>query len=288
MTTDLIEIDTDSEEFTSLALRRGWGDGLPMIAPTPERVEEQLAYCPADPDDSIGTVPPVNNEATYRAVAANTVMAGCLPEYFPVVVSAVRALLEPAFNLYGLQATTNPGGPMVMVNGPVAEEIGLNAAGNVFGQGWRANATIGRAVRLVLNNIGGAKPQTVDRATQGFPGKFTMCAAENERESPWPAFHVSRGMAATDSAVTVLAVQAFHNIIDISSRTGRGVLLSMAAGMGAWGTNDMTHGGEPALILSPEHAAIMPATGGPKWTSVGSCSSTHGSICGGWTRTVRR
>lgn len=264
MRADLLElpVDTvDTGDFTEWALERGWGDGLPLVPPTPERVEEHLAYCPWDPDESVGTVPPANREAEYRVIAANTVMAGCRPRFFPVVVEAVRALLEPAFNLYGLQATTNPGGPMVLVGGPVAEEIGCNGAGNVFGQGWAANATIGRAVRLVLNNIGGGKPQSVDRATHGFPGKYTMCGAENERESPWPPFHADRGVDASASAVTVFSVQGFHNIIDLTSGTARDLLLSLSAGMSAWGTNDMTHGGTPFLVLSPEHAAIVAGNG---------------------------
>lgn len=261
---DLLEVDASPEGFLSYSLEQGWGDGLPLIPPTLERVEAMLSYCAWDPDTSVGAVPPANNEATYRVLAANAVMAGCDPRYFPVVAAAVEALLDPAFNMYGLQATTNPGGPMVILGGPIAEEIGCNGAGNVFGQGWRANATIGRAVRLTLNNVGGAKPQTVDRSTHGMPGKFSMCAAENERESPWPAFHVSRGLDEGTSAVTILSVQGFHNIIDMTSSTAHDVLLSVAAGMGAWGTNDMTHGGDPAIVFAPEHANIIAGDGWSK------------------------
>lgn len=263
MTAELVDIEDTIEGYTAYAQAQGWGDGLPLVPPTPERVEQHLAYAPADPDVSLGSVPPANNEATYEAVAANTVMAGCLPEYLPVVTTALTALLDPTFNLYGFQATTNPGGPMVLVGGPIARELDINGGGGVFGQGWQANATIGRAIRLALLNIGGAKPQTVDRATHGFPGKYSMCAAENEAESPWPPFHVRRGLDPDDSAVTVLSVQGFHNMIDLTSTTARDVLTSFAAGMSAWGTNDMTHGGEPVLVLAPEHAEIIASDG---WT----------------------
>ncbi|MDQ3734443.1 MAG: hypothetical protein M3400_10670 [Actinomycetota bacterium] len=263
-TIELAESEATEEGFNSFALERGWGDGLPLIAPTPERLAAHLRYCPHDPEESIGTVPPANHEATYEAVAANAVMAGCRPEYLPVIVAAVSALLDPAFNLYGLQATTNPGGPLVLIGGPVAEEIDCNGGGNAFGQGWRANATIGRAIRLILNNIGGAKPQVIDRATQGFPGKYSMCVAENRAKTPWPEFHVSRGMEPSESAVSVFSVQGFHNIIDLTSSTARDVLLTMSAGMSAWGTNDMTHGGQPVIVLAPEHANLIAVEGWSK------------------------
>lgn len=261
MSVELLEVEGSVEDFTAHAQQQGWGDGFPLIPPTPERIEQHLVYCPRDPDTSLGPVPPANHEATYRVIAANTVMAGCRPEYFPIVVTAVEALLDPAFNLYGLQATTNPGGPMVLVGGPLARELDINGGGNAFGQGWPANATIGRAVRLVLLNLGGSTPQSVDRATHGFPGKYSMCAAENEAQSPWAPFHVRRGLDPDTSAVTVLSVQGFHNIIDFTSTTAHDILVSLSAAMGAWGTNDMTHGGEPALVLAPEHADIIASEG---------------------------
>ena len=257
MTTELIEVDADVLAFTAQSRERGWGDGLPLVPPTPELVDAHLASCRHDPDESLGAVPPLNHEATYRTVAANAVMAGCLPEYFPVVTTAVAAMLDPAFNLYGLQATTNPGGPLVLVGGPIVGALDINGGGNAFGQGWTANATIGRAVRLVLLHVGGGRPQENDRATHGMPGKYSMCAAENEPESPWAPFHVRHGLDEGTNAVTIFSVQGFHNIIDLTSTTARDIMISLSAGMSAWGTNDMTHGGEPVLVLSPEHAAIM-------------------------------
>ena len=257
-------VEDSLEAFNALAEEQGWGDGLPLVPPTLERVEAMLAYCDRDPGESIGRVAPNWADATYEAVAINAVMAGCRPEYFPVVCAAVEAVVDPAFNLYGIQATTNPVAPFVLVNGPIARELNFNARGNAFGQGWSANATVGRALRLVLLNIGGGKPQTLDRATQGFPAKYTFCAAENESESPWDPYHVERGFGREDSAVTVMGTQAFHNIIDITSRNAVDVLTTMAAGMAVWGTNNMTHGGEPVLVLSPEHAQMCADEGWSK------------------------
>lgn len=261
---ELIRVEDSVEAFYALAEERGWGDGFPLVPPTAERVLAMLRFCDRDPQESLGQVPPEWAEATYEKIAVNAVMAGCRPEYFPVVCAAVSAVLDPAFNLYGVQATTNPVAPLVIVNGPVAKELDFNARGNAFGQGFRANATVGRALRLVLLNVGGGKPQTLDRATQGFPGKYSFCAAENEDESPWEPLHVERGCRREESAVTVMGIQAFHNIIDLVAKTPGDLLTHLAAGMAVWGTNNMTHGGEPALALPPEHAAIVARDGWSK------------------------
>ncbi len=258
-----MSVEDSYEAFTAFAEDQGWGDGLPLVPPTPERVRAMLKYCDRDPQETLGAVAPQWGESTYEKVAINAVMAGCSPAHFTVVCAAVAAVVDPIFNLYGIQATTNPVAPLIIVNGPVAKELSFNSRGNALGQGWRANATVGRALRLVLLNIGGGKPQTLDQATQGFPGKYTFCAAENEEESPWEPLHVERGCQRDESAVTVMGTQAFHNIIDITGKTAADVLTTMAAGMSAWGTNNMTHGGEPVLVLSPEHAAIVAKDG---WT----------------------
>ncbi len=264
LSSERIAVEDSLDAFYALAEERGWGDGFPLVPPTAERVAAMLRFCDRDPQESLGQVPPEWAEATYEKVAVNAVMAGCRPEYFPVVCAAVSGVVDPAFNLYGIQATTNPVAPLVVVNGPVAKALDFNARGNAFGQGWRANATVGRALRLVLLNIGGGKPQTLDRATQGFPGKYSFCVAENEDVSPWEPLHVERGCRREESAVTVMGIQAFHNIIDIVSKTAPDVLTNMAAGMAVWGTNNMTHGGELALALSPEHAAIVAGDGWSK------------------------
>src|SRR5439155_187029 len=180
------------ERFTS----EGWTDGLPIVPPTEERVAQMLAFSALDPSLSLGPMPPRWGEATITTLAVNGVMAGCKPEYFPVIVTAVKAILGKPFNLYGIQGTTNPASPVLIVNGPIAREIGLNARGNLFGPGFRANATIGRAIRLIMTTIGGGVPQQADKSTLGNPAKYTCCFAENEVDSPWAPLHVERGFEA--------------------------------------------------------------------------------------------
>ncbi|HEU0316240.1 MAG TPA: redoxin domain-containing protein, partial [Solirubrobacteraceae bacterium] len=178
---------------------RGFSDGLPVVPPTPERVEAMLGG--RDPGRSLGTVPPVHGEATLERVAACAVLAGCRPDYFPLVVAAVEAALEPSFNAHGIGVTTQPAAPVLIVNGPARDRVGLNSGMGALGPGFRANATIGRALRLVLSLTGGAAPGGLDRSTLGHPGKVGLCIAENEERSPWPPFHVERGFPADASTV---------------------------------------------------------------------------------------
>ena len=201
--------DAIFERFT----REGWTDGLPIVPPTEERVARMLAGTDFDPSCSLGPMPPSWGEATIAKLAVNAVMAGCTPEYFPVIVTAVRAMLAKPFNLYGIQGTTNPATPVLIVNGPITREIGINARGNLFGPGFRANATIGRAIRLIMTTIGGGVPQQADKAMLGNPAKYTCCFAENEAQSPWPPLHVERGFAPGTSTVTVFGGAAPANII---------------------------------------------------------------------------
>lgn len=254
-------VGSNLEDYQDLVAAKGWGDGLPVVPPTPARVGAMLDAVGHPADLSLGQMPPSRRETTVQAVAVNAVMAGCRPEHFAVVVAAVGAVLDPAFNLYGIQATTNPVAPLVLVNGPVAGELGFNAGSNAFGTGWPANATVGRALRLAMSNIGDAKPDGSDRATHGFPGKFTFCAAENEAASPWPPFHVSRGFEATDSVVTVMGIAQFHNIVEFVATAPEEILAVLAANLAVPGTNNISYGGEPALALCPEHAAILGSGG---------------------------
>ncbi|MBI3953883.1 MAG: hypothetical protein HY330_05160 [Chloroflexi bacterium] len=241
---------------------RGWGDGLPVIPPTPERVERMLGALPGHaPQESLGQMPPRWGEATVEKLAINAVMAGCTPAAFPVVVAATRALLEPQLNLYAVQATTNPVAPLCVVNGPIAEELDINSGLGAFGQGWWANATIGRALRLVLLNVGGGRPGILDRATQGQPAKYTFCVAENEAESPWEPLHVERGLPQEQSAVTLLGVAGTLNILDLGSKDAEGILTMVAGSMTALGSNNMLLGGAPVVALCPEHAAILAREG---------------------------
>lgn len=254
---EMVGVGDAWEDFQALADDRGWGDGLPLVPPTRERVETMLGVESDTRNESLGRVPPSWREATREAVAVNSVMAGCSPDVFPVVCAAVSATLEPSFNLYGIQATTNPVAPLIVVNGPRRDWLRLNGGTNAFGPGWQSNATLGRALRLVHSNIGDAKPWGNDRATHGFPAKFTFCAAENEEMSPWEPLHVERGFAPTDTVVTVMGIQAFHNVVEFIATEPDEILASLAANMAVPGTNNVSYGGEPVLVIAPEHARLI-------------------------------
>jgi len=247
-------------------VNRGFGeagltDGLPIVPPTQERVAQMVAGSGLAAALSIGKVPPIWGEATVERIAANAVMAGCRPAYMPVVVAALRAALDSRFNLHGVQCTTHVTTPLVVVHGPIAAELGVNGANNCFGQGTPANATIGRAVRLALVNLGGALPGDIDRATFGHPGKYTYCIAENEAESPWPAFAVdSAGLAAGASAVTVFAAEAPHNVNNHSFDPYR-LLDAVAGTMATPGANNYYVMGDYAVVLGIDHARILNAAG---------------------------
>lgn len=252
-----LQVGAELEEFQDLAEAEGWADGLPLVPPTPERVGVVLEHVGGDGERSLGAVPPSWREATVEAVAVNAVMAGCRPEHFPFVLAAVSCVVDPVFNLYGIQATTNPVAPLVVVNGPGAVAHGFNGSTNAFGPGWRANATVGRALRLVMANIGDAKPDGSDRATHGFPGKFSFCVAENQAASPWEPLHVERGFRATDTTVTVMGIAQFHNVVEFVATDAGELLDAIAANLSVPGTNNISYGGEPVFVFCPEHAAIV-------------------------------
>ncbi len=249
------------EEIDAHYQEHGWTDGLPIVPPTEAAVREFLKVSDRDPREVVGVLPPRQGEATVERIAVNAVMAGCRPEYFPVILAGIEALADPLFNLDSLQATTHPVATLLVVNGPIAREIGLNAGYNAFGQGFRANVTIGRAVRLVLMNVGGGLPGTGDRATQGSPAKIAYCVAENEAESPWEPLHVEAGLPAETSTVTAFGCEGPHNIQDHYSNTGLGVLLTVAGAMGQAGSNNLLGRGWPLLSLGPEHAATIARDG---------------------------
>ncbi len=262
MTLELREV-ASLDEVQDLVDRECWGDGLPVIPPTPERVDRMLASTDLGPDEVLAHLPPQMGPATVRKVAINAVLAGCRPEHFPVVLAAVRALASPELNLLAIQVTTGPAGPLVLVNGPVAGELGMNSGAGALGPGNRANATIGRAVRLVLLNIGGAIPGAVDMATIGQPGKYTACLAENEAQNPWQPLHVERGFDPATSAVTVFAVEAPINVNDIAARSAHSMLRIAATNMSIIGPA-LYFRTEPLLALSPEHARLIAGDGWSK------------------------
>ena len=219
------------------------------MPPTPERVAEFLDYVKKQPDDVVGIIPTRRREITAEKVAINAVMAGCLPEYMPVLVTAVEAMCEEQFNIHGTSASTAGTGHMVVVHGPIVKELDINYANNLFGPTKRANATIGRAIRLILMNVCGSVPGVLDKSTFGHPGKYSYCIAENEELSPWEPLHVERGLTLETSAVTVYAGNAPHQYDDHSSHSAEGILTSVANGILG---QAIPNGGEFMVIISPE------------------------------------
>jgi hypothetical protein len=256
-----VDAPDDLDGFQVWLMEQGWGDGLPAIPPSRERVAAMLAGARRDRDEVVAILVPRLGRATVEAIAANAVMAGALPEHLPVILAAVEAVADPSFNLQAVQTTTHPCSPLVIVNGPIADRLGMNAGGNVFGQGTRANAAIGRALRLTLQNVGGARPGREDRATQGHPGKYAFCIAENAAASPWEPLSVERGFSAADSTVTVCGSEGPHNINDHGSTTPEGIMTTVAGTAAIAGSNNLYLGGEPLIVLGPEHAATAASTG---------------------------
>jgi len=261
-----MSIDSDDawEKAQDELAAAGRSDGLPLVPPTPERIERMLKPHGFRRDAVVAKLMPAFADATWRNIAENAVMAGCRPEYLPVIGAAIEALAVDEFNLLGIQTTTGSATPVVIVNGPVAGAIGMNAAGNALGPGNRANATIGRAMRLVLQNVGGAIPGVGDMATLGQPGKYTFCFAENEAASPWPPLHVERGYAADISVVTVVGASGIVEIVDSSSASAEDLIHTYANSMLIAGTISMSGfigGGEPLIIMPPEHAVFLSGAG---------------------------
>lgn len=227
-----LEADDDFDAINALYLERGWGDGLPIVPPTAERVERMLAYCDRPWDGPIAKIAPRYGDATPLKLAANAVMAGCRPEYFPLFMLAIEAMCEERFNLYGVQATTHPCAPLVIVNGPVRSELALNSGQNAFGPGVPANATIGRAIRLALVNIGGAVPGAGDMSTFGAPSKYSYVVAENEERNPWEPISIERGYPREASTVTVIGAECPHNVNDHESLSAEDLIVAVIGGAG--------------------------------------------------------
>ena len=254
------EVSDDLEAIQALIRERRWGDGLPVIPPSMERVERMLAHNGYSPDTVVASIAPGFGVATLQNIAANAVMAGCAPEHLPLVVAAVQAVAQAQFNLQGIQATTNSVAVWVVVNGPGAQHLGINAGINCLGQGAWANATLGRALHLVLQNVGGALPGEMDRATHGQPGKIAFCCAENEAASPWQPLHVERGFRPDATTVTVVGAEGTMNM-NSHAKDADQLLDAFAQTMIHPPSNEYTHGGEPWLILGPEHAEVLHRAG---------------------------
>ena len=245
------------EDEHELCFSRGWSDGLPVVPPTPVRVLRMLKGTARDPQEVVGDIPPDNAPCTVEKIAINAVMAGCKPEYMPVVLAAVEAALAPEFAMHGLLCTTYFSGPMIVVNGPVARRIGMNCGVNALGQGNRANASIGRALQLVVRNVGGGVPGGIDRATLGWPGKYTLCFAEDESDPDWLPLGVERGVSPGASAVTLFGGGGLIPNMDEGSRTPQSLARSLAMTLNAVAHPKLVHSADAFLVLSPEHWAIF-------------------------------
>lgn len=233
---------------------RGWTDGLPVVAPTEARVLRMLEGTSLAPDEVVAVVPPDLVEVTVEKIAVNAVLAGCRPEYLPFVIAAVQAICTDEFNIHGVLATTMPVGPVIVANGPGTRAIGMGCGGNVLGQGNRANLTIGRAVQLVVRNVGGGRPGEVDRATHGNPGKLSFCFAEDELASPWTSLAESRGVPAGRDAVTVFAGEGPRCVVDQLTRDAAGLATSLAACLRSVHHPKLPLAFDAVLVVGPEHA----------------------------------
>src|SRR5262247_838459 len=220
--------DLDAVEF---CFQQGWTDGLPVIPPTPERVEAMLAAARLDPKQEIAFITNRSVSITAEKVAINAVMAGCRPEYMGVVVAAVEGIGDPAWGYHGPGTSTGGAAVLMIVNGPIARQLDINSGDNLFGPGWRSGLTMGRALRLVMRNVCGSRPGLLDRGTLGHPGKISYVIAENEAESPWTPLHVERGFRPEQSTVTVMAAESPHQFYNQLSNTAEGVLTTLADNM---------------------------------------------------------
>jgi hypothetical protein len=251
----------DAWEANEFYQQRGWTDGLPIVPPTEASVLACLRAADLSPGDLVGIEPVRQRPVTAEKVAVNAVMAGCLPAYLPVVVAVLRAMCHEQFNLHGSSASTGGSAPFIVVNGPVRTAIGMNATHNVLGQGARANATIGRAVRLVLTNVLGYVPGQLDRSTLGHPGKFTFCLAEDEDESSWTPLAQERGAPAGCSAVTVMACGAPRQVMNEWTRAPEDILETFAADMRHNMLTYSVWAGSYALVIPTQLREILVAAG---------------------------
>jgi hypothetical protein len=242
---------------------QGWTDGLPVVPPTEPAVDACVAALGGEPERVECKVPPRHGSLTREVLAINLVMAGGKPEYAPVVRAAMLAMTQNAFNLNGVQATTHMAAPLLIVNGPVARQIGMNGDCNAFGSGNRANATIGRALRLIMLNVGGGRPGDLDKSTLGHPGKYTYAVCENEALSPWAPYHVEKGFAPEDSTVFVIAAEPPHSVTNHVADDPEGILDSICSAMSTIANNNAVSSGHCAVVIGPEHARTIAGKG---WT----------------------
>src|SRR5437870_8917527 len=239
----------------------GYTDGLPVVPPTEKSIADTLAAAGLRAEEPLGEIPSRNTRAPAGKPAVNPVMAGCRPEYFPVVVAAIRGLCRPEFAYHGPASSTGGSAMVLIVNGPIARAIGINAGNNLFGQGHRPNATIGRAVRLVMMNVMNTRPGFLDRATLGTPGKYSFCFAENEDDHPWEPLHVARGLSPGQSAVTVYASNSLYQIYNQLAATPEPLLRCFADALSNLGLPNIKGFNQALLVFAGEHTEVL-AKGG--------------------------
>ena len=259
LTSNRLEFD-EATEVMEYYFERGWTDGLPIVPPTVGRVRQFLDYAGRSPSEIVGAEPTKGRVITVEKVAINAVMAGCLPEYFPVVLAAIEAMSEPRFNLHAMTVSTMGAAVLMLVNGPIARAIGLNSGVSVFGPGHRANATIGRAIRLAVINVTGSVSGVLDKATLGHAGKYTWCVAEAEDVSPWEPLHVERGLSADQSAVTVFAGLSPTQVTNHLGHDPENILTSFGDALFTVGPGQ----GEIVVVLCPEHIGYLRSFGWSK------------------------
>lgn len=251
-----LEDSVDPFEYST-----SFGDPLPVVPPTVERVDRMLAATPLVPDEVVALIPPNYGAATVEKIAANAVMAGCQPAMMRVLIALIRAVCDEKFNIHGVQATTHFAAPLVIVNGPIRSELGFVSGSNVFSNVARANSTLGRALQLILTNLGGARPGEIDMSTLGSPGKFSYCIAENEEANPWEPLHVELGFKHDESTVTLFAAEPPHGVSEHNARDARGVLKAISRALATAWSYRLCAGIEALVVLCPEHVATI-ARGG--------------------------
>ena len=254
----------DAEDAMEACYERGWTDGLPVVPPTPVRVLRMLSASERPASEIVGRVPPDNVECSVEKVAINAVLAGCKPDYFPTVLAVVEAALKDEFCMHGLLCTTYFSSPVVIVNGPIVQRIGMNSGGNALGQGNRANATIGRALQLLIRNVGGGKPGGIDRATLGNPGKYTFCFAEDESDADWPSLAMDRGYTRKESVVSLFAGDGVQPVLDQLSRDPESLARSMAASLRSVAHVKKFGMADAILVVCPEHRRVFKEGGWDK------------------------
>jgi hypothetical protein len=256
---------TDPAELIEAYFERGWTDGLPVTPPTEKSVADMLAAAELHGDQILGVIAERNTVVIARKVAINAVMAGCRPEYMPVVVAAIEGLCRPEFAYHGPASSTGGSAMVIIVNGPIAKTLGVNSGNNAFGQGTRANATIGRAVRLTMMNVMNARPGLLDRATLGNPGKYSFCFAENEDDHPWEPLHVERGLRRDQSAVTVYASNSLYQVYNQLAAAPEPLLLCFADALANLGVPNVRGFNQSLLVFAGEHSEVLRKSGWSKW-----------------------